>query len=87
MKIKEGFVVREIAGETVVVALGKASKIFNGLIRLNGTAKIIWQKLASGCEREEIIEAILEEYEIDRETVEKDVDGFIEKLKGAKILE
>ena len=42
MKIKNGFVVREIAGECVVVALGEASKVFNGIIKLNETGKIIW---------------------------------------------
>ena len=51
MKIKNGFVVREIAGECVVVALGEASKIFNGIIKLNDTGRIIWNMLAEGSEK------------------------------------
>ena len=87
MKIKKGFVVREIAGECVVVALGEASKIFNGIIKLNETGKILWEHLAKGCEKEEAVNAILKDYEVDRETVEADFDQFVETLKGANILE
>ena len=87
MKIKNGFVLREIAGECVVVALGEASKTFNGIIKLNETGRIIWQMLSDGSERDAVIETILQEYEIDRETVEMDFDRFVEILKGANILE
>ena len=41
MKIKNGFVAKEIAGQYVVVALGQASKIFNGIIKLNESGKFI----------------------------------------------
>lgn len=88
MKIKEGFVVKELAGQYVVVALGKASKIFNGIIKLNESAKLIWDKLSDGAEKDDIVEAIMNEYDgVDRETAENDVDKFISELKGANILE
>ena len=87
MKIKNGFVVRSIAGESVVVALGEASKNFNGIIKLNDTGRFLWDKLAVGCEQEELVEAILAEYDIDRETAEADIARFTETLKGANILE
>ena len=87
MKIKSGFVVRSIAGESVVVALGAASKTFNGIIKLNDTGRFIWDRLAMGCEAEELVEAILAEYDIDRATAEADVNTYIETLKGAGIIE
>ena len=87
MKIKNGFVVRSIAGESVVVALGAASKNFNGIIKLNETGRFLWDKLAVGCEAEELVSAILEEYDIDRATAEADIGRFIDTLKGANILE
>ncbi|MBQ8850716.1 MAG: PqqD family protein [Clostridia bacterium] len=87
MKIKNGFVVRSIAGESVVVALGEASKNFNGIIKLNDTGRFLWDKLAEGCEKEELVSAILAEYDIDRATAESDIDRFTETLKGANILE
>ena len=88
MKIREGFVVKELAGQYVVVALGQASKIFNGIIKLNDSAQFIWEKLAVGAEKEDVVNALLEEYEgVDRETAEKDFDNFVNQLKGANILE
>ena len=87
MKIKKGFVVREIAGKSVVIALGEASKSFKGMIELNGTARIIWDMLAEEKERDEIINKIVTEYDIDEATAASDIDRFIEALTGANILE
>ncbi|MBR2431313.1 MAG: PqqD family protein [Clostridia bacterium] len=87
MKIKSGFIVKEIAGQYVVIALGAASKIFNGIIKLNDSGKFIWDKLAVGADKDDIVNALLEEYDVDRTVAEADVDKFIDELKGANILE
>ncbi|MBQ8817838.1 MAG: PqqD family protein [Clostridia bacterium] len=87
MKIKKGFVAKEIAGQYVVVALGAASKIFNGIIKLNDSAKFIWDMLSEGAEKTEIVDALLAEYDVDKETAERDVDAFVAQLEGANILE
>ena len=88
MRIKNGFVVKEIAGQYVVVALGEASKVFNGIITLNESGKLIWTLLAEGKEKKEIVDSILAEYDgVDVQTAENDFDKFVEVLKGANILE
>ncbi len=87
MKIKNGFVLREVAGQAVVVALGSAAQSFNGMIKLNDTGKFIWQMLSEGAEREQIIDKMLENYEVDRATLERDVDRVIKTLKEENILE
>lgn len=87
MKIKKGFVVREIAGQSIVIALGEATKTFNGMIKLNDTGRVIWDMLSEGCERADIVKRICDEYEADAATVEADVDAFIKTLQGANILE
>ncbi len=87
MKIKKGFILKDVAGNTFVVAVGSMSKKFNGIITLNETAKLIWQCLVDGAEKEEIVEKIMNEYDAEREIVEKDVDSFIAKLDGDGILE
>ena len=88
MKIKNGFIVKEIAGQCVVVALGEASKIFNGIIKLNDSARFIWEKIVAGLDREAIVSAMVEEYEgLDVATAEKDFDNFTDKLRSANILE
>ena len=87
MKIKSGFVVREIAGQSVVVALGEAGNVFNGIIKLNETGRAIWDMLTVGAEYDAIVEALLEIYEVDRSVLERDCDAFIQTLKEKNILE
>ena len=88
MKIKSGFILRDVAGKTFVVATGELSKKFKGMITLNETGKFIWNLLVNDITKEEIVNKMLEVYEdVDRATVEKDVDIFVDKLKGDNILE
>ena len=87
MKIKKGFVAREIAGKTVVIALGEASKSFKGMIELNETAGVIWNMLYEEKDKSEIVKAIVDRFDIDEETASSDIDRFISALEGANILE
>lgn len=87
MTIKKGFVIKEIAGQYVVVALGDASKVFNGIIKLNESGKLIWEMIANGKTRAQIIDTMLESYgDVDRQTAEADFDKFVAILKGANII-
>lgn len=87
MKIKDGFVVRDLAGQSIVVALGEASKTFNGMIKLNDTGRLIWDMLAEGKSKEEIVDRFTAEYDVERDIADRDVSAFIETLQGADILE
>lgn len=86
MKLKNGFVLREVAGETVVVPV-EADLNFNGMITLNETAKVLWGVLENETTFEELVDAILAEFDVDRATAQNDVDLFIQKLKGLDFLE
>lgn len=87
MKIKDGFVVRDLAGQSIVVALGEASKTFNGMIKLNDTGRLVWDMLSVGKTKEEIVDRFIAEYDVAREIADGDVTAFIETLQGADILE
>ena len=87
MKIKEDFILRKMDDMTIVVAVGESAKTFNGVINLNPTAEFFWEKLAEGCSREELIDAVLAEYDVPKEVVEADVDKFIAQLKKENILD
>ena len=87
MKIKAGFVKREIMGETVVVPTGEAANGFRGMIKLNGTAREIWDAVEAGKTEEEIVARFVSDYEIDRETAEKDVKAILQKMQEAGIFE
>ncbi len=87
MKIKDGYMMRKVAGNCVVVPMGDEVTNFNGMINLNETGEVIFEKLQKGCNREELVEAMLKEFDAPREVIEKDVDAFIEKLDKIGILE
>ncbi len=88
MKIKAGFILRDVAGKTFVVATGELSKNFKGMITLNETGKFIWKLLENDTTKEEIVDKMLEVYEgVERSIVENDVELFVEKLVRDNILE
>lgn len=87
MKIKKGFMLREVAKNYVVVAVGEASKEFNGVINLNETGAFLWKQLIDDNTVDVVVAALLNEYDVSEEAARKDVELFINKLKEAKILE
>ena len=87
MKIKEGFILRNVAGNNVVVPIGEATIDFNGMISLNDTGAFIFEKMLREITREELIQAVIDEYGIDEKLAQKDVDTFIEKIEGEDLFE
>lgn len=87
MKIKEGFMLREVAGSYVVVAVGKRSEQFNGMVNLNETGAFLWKLVEQGASRDELLNSLLETYEVEREKAEQDVDKFISVLQQNNFVE
>lgn len=87
MKIKEGFMLRNVADNYIVVPVGKASLEFKGLINLNGVGAFIWECLEKETTMEEVINKVVKEYNIDNELATRDVNNFINKLVEAKLLD
>lgn len=87
MKIKEGFVLREIAGKAVVIAVGEASKSFHGMINLNGPGKEIWQGVQDGLKEDQIAKRLTEIYEVDLERAKEDTHRIIQKMYEAGVME
>ncbi len=86
MKIKDGFILREVADGYVVVTVGEAIKSFNGVINLNETGALLWKTLEKGAEEKDLVDALLNEYDVERELAEKDVKLFIKKLTEAGLI-
>lgn len=86
MKLKEGFILRDVAGETVVIPSGDELDL-NMIITLNGTGKFLWERLEKGAQVEELVEQLCEEYEVDSERAKAAVSNFIEKLNHHGFLE
>lgn len=81
MRIKKGFVLREVAGQAMVIATGEASKDFHGMIKLNDTGKDIWQGLMDGLSEEQIVKKIQDQYDVEQDKAAVDVSEFIQKME------
>lgn len=82
MQINKDFTIQKVGSSYVAVPVGETSKHFHGMVRLNETGAFLWNKMAEkDCTEEELVEAILGEYEIDRETAVADVHRIVEQLR------
>ena len=86
MRIKEGFVLRQVADSYVVMNLGSEIS-FNGMLTLNESGALLWNTILEGADADGLVKALLNEYDVSEEIAKKDVAAFIEKIEGAGILE
>ena len=86
MKIKEGFVLKQVADATIVVPAGEAALDFNGMITLNDTAAFLWRLLENGATQEELLSAMLKEYDVDEKTAKAGIARFVAKLGDEGLL-
>lgn len=87
MKIKEGYMLRAVAGSYAVVPMGKEAADFNGMITLNEMGAFLWERLEKGATREELLEAVLAEYDVEEERALAGIDRFLEKITAEKFVE
>lgn len=86
MKIKDGFILRQVAGSYIVISVGGESVDFNGMITVNETGAFLWEKLVVGATEEELLCAMLEEYEVDEATAKADIAEFLKLLEEGNLL-
>jgi len=79
MKLKDGFIMRDVAGQTVVLPAGEDLDL-NMMITLNDSAKFLWNLLESEKEEADLVAALLNEYDVDEATAKAAVSGFVAKL-------
>lgn len=85
MKIKEGFLLRKIAGQNVVLPTGGDLDL-NMMITLNDTGAFLWEQLQEETDEAALVQALLKEYDVTEETAAKAVAAFAEKLKKNNFL-
>lgn len=87
MKIREGFVLRQIADQWMAVPIGDMVEKVHGLIALNDTAAEIWKILQENHTEQEVVELLKKEYDEEMLTLEENVQSFISELKKQDLLE
>ena len=89
MKQKEGFVLRDVCGEKVIVGEGLATVDFGKLVSLNETAAWLWEKAAElgDFTARQLADALCEAYEVDEERALADVEALLSTWKDAGLIE
>ena len=85
-RIKE-YIKRNIAGEIVLVPAGQTAEDFNGMITLTESGDFIWEHLEEARDFDHLVELILEEYDIDKETAAQDASAFLMQLLQAGMIQ
>ena len=86
MKIRDGFILRKVAGSYIAVATGEESVNFNAMVTTNETGAFLWEKLKDETTEEELLSALLSEYDVDKETAKADISEFLGKLRDGELL-
>lgn len=79
MKLKDGFILRQVAGQTVVLPSGDELNL-NMMITLNDTGAFLWKLLQNDVQEPELVEALLAQYDVDGDTAKAAVSSFVRKL-------
>lgn len=87
MKISEDFVLRRVANLWMVLPLKTDTVDFNGMVRLNDSGAMLWKLLEQGASREELLQAMTEQYSVSREQAAQDLEEFIGILNQIGCLE
>ncbi len=87
MKIKEGFLLRQVGGNNVVVPVGAQAVDFRCLITLNEVGAFLWQKLSVDCTVADLVAALLGEYDVTADIAAVDVERFVASLREKNLLD
>lgn len=86
MKIKGELLIREVAGEIIAIPVGETALRFNGMICLNEVSAHIWKGLQEETSKEEMLNSILQEFDVSMEEASTDLEDFLHQLKENDLL-
>lgn len=87
MKIKDGFVLRNVVDEFVVMPTGDNIAKFDGAVVLNEVSAFVYEQLKHAVSREDLLAAILNEFDVDEETAKKDLDVLLGQFREMGLIE
>lgn len=88
MKIKKGFVLRQLLGEYVITGEGLERVNFNKIITLNATAAYLWEAVQDkDFTADSLADLLMDRYEVDKETALKDSETLVKSWTEAGLVE
>lgn len=86
MKVRDGFILRNMGENHLVVPVGSATVDFRCIITLNGSGSFLWEQLQNEKTEDDLVKALLDEYDVAEDIAARDVAAFIEDLRKADLL-
>ena len=80
MKLNKDLILRKIAGEAVLIPTGKMAQVINGMITLNPVGEFIWENIEKTDNIDQLVDLIVNEFEVDRERAMNDAYGFVKMM-------
>lgn len=87
MKLEKNIIVREIAGEYILIPTGEAALKMTGIFAVTEVGAEIWKRLSLGKDEDTVIAELLAEYEVDEATLRQDYAEFIGRLVDSGLAE
>ncbi len=87
LKAKSGFILRDIADEHILMPIGDNISKYNGVVVLNDVSAFLWKKLENPVSRDDLLAALLDQYQVDEATAANDLDQLLEKLRSFDVIE
>jgi len=87
VKVRDGFIVKKVVDDYVVVPVGDNFVDFSSIINLNETGAFLWKCLENDVTEDELANMLAKEYEADISEVKDDTSAFVESLKNAGLIE
>lgn len=87
MKIKPGYILRQVMDVYVVIGVGSDNYVPNQIMSVNETGAFLWHQLEAGAEKEELADRLTKEYDVDAKTAAADVDAFITQLREKALID
>ena len=86
MKIRPGYILREVMDVFVIIGVGSEAYTPNEIMSLNETGAFLWRILEDGADREKLVASLLSEYDVDEQTAAADVDAFLANLRDKALI-
>ena len=81
MKLKGEFMMRELLGDTILIPIGETALTYNGIIWLDPVGAEIWRWILQGASKEQLLENMIQNFEVEEETAKQDLENFLEDLR------
>ncbi len=87
MKIKNNFILRQVAGSWIAMKIGDENSTMEGVLSLNDSGVLLWKCIEQGCDVDQLVQVLTKEYDVDVAQATEDANEFVEKLRGFDCIE